>query len=71
MPRVLFYVQHLLGIGHVVRAARIANARSLEGFHVDVAFGGPAVHGFDWGGALLHHLPSVSAGPSGFGTLVN
>ncbi len=71
MPRVLFYVQHLLGIGHVVRAARIANALSSNGFEVNVAFGGPAVEGFNWGSAQLHHLPAISSGPAGFATLVN
>lgn len=27
-PRIFFYVQHLLGIGHIARASRIANALS-------------------------------------------
>ena len=28
-PRIFFYVQHLLGIGHIARASRIANALGL------------------------------------------
>lgn len=70
-PRVLFYVQHLLGIGHVVRAARIARALSANGFEVKIAFGGRDVAAMDWGGAELVHLPALSAGPEGFGALVD
>ncbi|MGI9483161.1 MAG: glycosyltransferase family protein [Hyphomicrobiales bacterium] len=69
--RVLFYVQHLLGIGHVVRAARIARALSEAGFAVKVAFGGPPVGSISWGGAELAHLPALTSGPEGFGSLVD
>ena len=31
-PRVLFYVQHLLGIGHLARASRVAGALAEDGF---------------------------------------
>ena len=36
-PRVLFYVQHLLGIGHVRRAASIARALCEHGLSVTIA----------------------------------
>ena len=35
-PRVFFYVQHLLGIGHLARASRIAAALAEDGFDVTV-----------------------------------
>ena len=35
-PRVFFYVQHLLGIGHLARASRVANALAEDGFAVSV-----------------------------------
>ena len=44
--RVMFYVQHLLGIGHLVRASRIASAMADAGQHVTVVTGGMAVEGF-------------------------
>jgi predicted glycosyltransferase len=72
MPRrVLFYVQHLIGIGHVVRAARIARALCAHGFDVKIAFGGRPVAAIDWGRAELVYLASLRAGPEGFGSLVD
>jgi predicted glycosyltransferase len=44
--RVLLYVQHLLGIGHLVRASRIASALKDAGFDVAVVMGGMPVSGF-------------------------
>ena len=41
--RVFFYVQHLLGIGHLVRASRIAQALQAAGFDVTLVTGGSAV----------------------------
>ena len=43
MTAVLVWVQHLLGIGHVQRTARIARAMTAAGLDVHVAFGGPPV----------------------------
>ncbi|MEM7426676.1 MAG: glycosyltransferase [Pseudomonadota bacterium] len=70
VPRVLFYVQHLLGIGHVVRAARIVRAMAGAGLDVCVASGGKPVEGMDWGGARIAQLPAVQAAPGGFSDLV-
>ena len=39
-PCVFFYVQHLLGIGHIARASRIANALQANGFDVVLVTGG-------------------------------
>ena len=69
--KVLFYVQHLLGIGHVIRASRIARAMAQAGFIVQVAYGGKPVEAIDWSGVELVHLPAVSAGPEGFSALVD
>lgn len=45
-PRVLFYVQHLLGIGHLARVSRIAAALARDAFDVTVVTGGLPVPGF-------------------------
>jgi len=39
-PRILFYVMHLQGIGHVVRASRIASYLASHGFEVALVMGG-------------------------------
>ncbi|MEM8685737.1 MAG: glycosyltransferase [Pseudomonadota bacterium] len=69
--KVLFYVQHLLGIGHVVRSSRIARALVRAGFSVTIAYGGKPLEGIDWGGARCVQLPAVSSGVAGFGSLVD
>ncbi|MEM1199276.1 MAG: glycosyltransferase [Pseudomonadota bacterium] len=69
--KVLFYVQHLLGIGHVVRSSRIARALVRADFQVTIAYGGKPLEGVDWGGAQCIQLPAVSSGPVGFGTLAD
>ncbi len=69
-PKVLFYVQHLLGIGHVVRAGRIVRGLLRAGFVVCVANGGKPVDGIDWGEAHVAQLPAVEAAPGGFSQLV-
>jgi predicted glycosyltransferase len=43
--RVFFYVQHLLGIGHLKRAATLAQAVRAAGFDVTLASGGEPVEG--------------------------
>lgn len=69
-PRILVYVQHLLGIGHLMRISRIASALS-ERFEVVVASGGMPVSGLDLGEARLVQLKPVKAGEDGFGQLVH
>lgn len=59
-PCVLFYVQHLLGVGHVKRAAAIARAAAhLVDMHV--ALGGEPVALADFGSATVHQLPPARA----------
>ncbi len=59
--RVFFYVQHLLGIGHLRRAATLARAMVAGGFDVLLVSGGAPVAGLDLGGARFHQLPPLRA----------
>lgn len=67
--RILFYVQHLVGVGHVFRATRIVRALIAQGFAVDLVFGGFPVPGLETGGASVHHLPPLKAGEEVFNKL--
>jgi predicted glycosyltransferase len=67
---VLFYVQHLLGIGHLRRAAVIARALDRAGLDVVFATGGLPVAGLDVGGARLVQLPPVKTRDETFSVLV-
>ena len=69
--RVFFYVQHLLGIGHLRRAAAIARALVAAGAEVTFVSGGEPVPGIDLGGAELVQLPPASAADSGFSAIVD
>lgn len=70
-PRAFFYVQHLLGIGHLARASRIARALAEDGFEVKVVTGGTPVPGFP--GPLVQHvaLPPITSGDAGFSGLAD
>ncbi|MBA8841757.1 putative glycosyltransferase [Ochrobactrum sp. RH2CCR150] len=70
-PRVLFYVQHLLGIGHLARASRIARALTQDGFDVTMVTGGMPVPGFP--GPEVNHvaLPAIASGDAGFSGLAD
>ena len=59
--RIFFYVQHLLGIGHLRRAATLARDLSVGGFDVLLVSGGAPVEGLALGGVRLHQLPAVRA----------
>jgi predicted glycosyltransferase len=62
MPTVLFYVQHLLGIGHLRRAALIARAILAAGLELRFVSGGMPAGELDIGGASLVQLPpAISA----------
>jgi predicted glycosyltransferase len=69
--RVFFYVQHLLGIGHLARASRIASALAREGFAVTVATGGAPVAGFPGPDVRTVALPPVLPGAGGFADLTD
>ncbi len=67
--RVLFYVQHLMGVGHVFRASRIVRALRRNGMEVDLAFGGVPIPDLDIADASIHYLPPVRAGKEAFNRL--
>jgi predicted glycosyltransferase len=64
--RVLFHVQHLLGSGHLRRAAAIAAALARGGFDVELVSGGFPVRDLDCGGARLIQLPPARAADETF-----
>ncbi len=70
-PRVFFYVQHLLGIGHLARASRIATALAEDNFDVTVVTGGSQVAGFPGPGVRSVALPAVLAGNASFSGLAD
>ena len=68
---VLFHVQHLLGIGHLTRAATLARGLAAEGFEVTVASGGKPVPGVDFGRANLVQLPPARVADRRFSELLD
>ncbi|TDQ29574.1 glycosyltransferase family protein [Phyllobacterium brassicacearum] len=70
-PRVFFYVQHLLGIGHLARASRIAVALASDKFEVTVVTGGSQVPGFPGPDVKSVVLPALLAGNAGFSGLAD
>lgn len=69
--RVFFYVQHLLGIGHLARASRIASALAKDGCKVTVVTGGLPVNGFPGADVTSVTLPAVVASSAGFSGLAD
>jgi len=67
----LFYVQHLKGIGHIVRSARIVAAMVEAGMQVTVAFGGAPVAGFGFPGADVRQLAPIRSADGGFSVLLD
>jgi predicted glycosyltransferase len=60
--RVLFHVQHLLGIGHLQRSLRIANALVARGIDVTLLHGGLPVPEIDRASAIeIVQLPPIRA----------
>jgi predicted glycosyltransferase len=70
-PRVFFYVQHLLGIGHLKRAAAIARALVDAGAQVDFVLGGASVAGIAPPGARVVQLPPAIASDAQFTNLLD
>ena len=69
-PRILFYVQHLVGIGHFKRAAAISRAAAARGMGVTLVSGGRAPVEIDLGAAKLMQLPAVHATGDDYATLL-
>jgi predicted glycosyltransferase len=68
--KLLFHIQHLLGIGHVKRAAALVRALRRDGVEVTVLAGGHPVPGVAFEGSLVQ-LPPVRAADATFRTLVD
>ena len=69
--KILFYCQHLLGIGHLRRAATLARALALSGHEVMLVSGGEPVPHLDCAPAELVQLPPVRAVDKFFKVLVD
>ena len=73
--RAFFYVQHLLGIGHLKRAVTLARAMAAAGLDVTLASGGPPVAELapegNLRGVRVVQLPPASAADLSFKTLVD
>lgn len=69
--RVFIHVQHLLGTGHLRRAAAIAAALADAGFEVEIASGGPPIGGLEIGGARLFQLPALRTADLSFKRLID
>lgn len=67
---VFFYVQHLLGIGHLARASRIARAMIDRGMNVTLVTGGLPVAGFPGPGIPHIALPPIAVSNSDFSGLL-
>ncbi len=70
-PRLLSYVQHLLGIGHLRRATTLAQGFAAAGFEVTLVSGGVPVPGHDPGGLGFLQLPPTRAGDEHFKILLD
>jgi predicted glycosyltransferase len=71
MADVMIHVQHLLGIGHLQRASRIAAGCAAAGLDTVLASGGLPVPDLDAGGARLEQLPPAKAGDARFSHLAD
>lgn len=69
--RVMFYVQHLLGVGHLKRASLLAAAMVEAGLDVAVVLGGRDVAGIDFTGCARIQLPAVRAADESFKILID
>lgn len=68
---ILFYVQHLLGIGHLRRTLAIANACDQNGLEVCVISGGPAFDLGPFSHLPIHQLPPIQSADLRFSALVD
>lgn len=69
--KVLSYVQHLKGVGHVFRAKRVAEALAGRGHSVTLVHGGFPIAGMTFEGVEVVQLnPPIRAADGGYKTLV-
>ena len=69
MSSVFFYVQHLLGIGHLRRAAIIARALSRHRLDVVFVSGGVPAGDLDLAGGTLVQLPVAMSADAAFSAI--
>ncbi len=69
--RVMILVTHLLGTGHLSRAATLARAFSAGGHSVELVSGGTPVGNLDYSGMALHQLPPVKSDGVNFTRLLD
>ncbi len=69
--RVLFYVQHLLGVGHLRRAEILAQAMAEAGLDVTVAYGGLPFPEVPFRNVRLAQLPPATIANEDFSTLLD
>ena len=70
-PRLMIYVQNLLGIGHLRRAAGISRAAVEKGFDVRFVSGGFPIKDLNIGEARFYQVPPVRSLDGDFKTLVD
>ena len=70
-PGVFFYVQHLLGIGHLTRAITIAKAMKARGLAVTMVSGGEPVPVVELAGLDFVQLPPTRAADKSFKVLLD
>jgi predicted glycosyltransferase len=68
---ILFYVQHLLGIGHLRRTLRLAEAAAAHGFRVILVSGGAPLPAIAATAAEIVQLPSIRTRGTDFIDLVD
>jgi len=69
-PPILFHCQHLLGLGHALRAARLGQALADAGERVLLVSGGAPLPELDLHGIEVVALPPLTAADETAGTLV-
>lgn len=69
--KVFFYVQHLLGIGHSMRAALIAKAMTKSGLAVTLVNGGAPSALFDPGPINILQLPAALSADASFSRIID
>ena len=70
LPKIMFYVQHLLGIGHVFRAVRVAKGFAKAGCETHMVWGGKKIATMDTDGIIMHHLQAVHVSDEDFKALL-
>ncbi len=69
-PTAMFYVQHLLGIGHVFRAMRVAKGLARAGCETHIVWGGSKITTMDTTDIHMHYLQAVHVSDEDFKALL-